>query len=216
MSGLVYGVGINDANYNIEKDLVLISELTGKKIRKKIWACPFYKAWARMLERCYSEKFHKTRNTYKGCAVCEDWKKFSNFKKWMEQQDWTGKQLDKDLLIPGNKIYSPETCVFVDKAINLFMTDCKASRGKFPIGVAFVTRDKVFQASCSNPLAKKKDYLGTFDCPIKAHLAWRKRKHEIACMLADMQKDERIASALRKRYLPMPEQTKQESAGHEQ
>lgn len=50
-----------------------------------------------------------------GCSVCEEWLTFSNFKRWMEQQDYEGKALDKDLLVSQNKTYSSETCVFVPR-----------------------------------------------------------------------------------------------------
>jgi len=39
----------------------------------------------------------------------------------MERQDWEGKHLDKDILIPGNKIYSPDRCIFVSSLINLLI-----------------------------------------------------------------------------------------------
>ena len=76
-----------------------------------------------MLQRCYSESHLVRQPTYKGCSVCEEWLTFSNFKSWMEQQDWEGKQLDKDLLVYKNKIYSPETCVFVSSVINSFFVE---------------------------------------------------------------------------------------------
>jgi hypothetical protein len=119
----------------------------------------------------------------------------------METQEWLGKELDKDLLSQGNKIYSPETCVFVDLNVNHFILDRSAKRGDFPIGVSF---DKVrgkFQSYCGNPFTGKSSNLGYFDCPEKAHEAWRKRKHELACQLADLQTNERVANALRSRYL---------------
>ena len=50
----------------------------------------------------------------------------------MEQQDYDGKHLDKDLLVCNNKVYSPETCVFVPREINQFLTKSNNSRGKYP------------------------------------------------------------------------------------
>ena len=153
-----------------------------------------------MLKRCYSEKAQERNPMYAGCSVHHGWHKFSAFRAWMETQDWQGRELDKDLLISGNKIYSPESCVFVDSMTNTFIIDCGSARGAYPIGVYFDKHAKKFQAKCSNPFRKKQDYLGYFFCPNEAHLAWRKRKNELANQLADLQTDDRVANALRLRY----------------
>lgn len=187
---LVYGIGLNDADYAV-----------GPKIDGRQIICPFYRVWRSMIERCYDHKSHAKYPTYICCSVCPEWLRFSAFKAWMEAQEWQGKALDKDLLIPGNKIYSPAACAFVDPSINSFLTDSAAIRGKFPIGVNLNKPAKKYQASCNNQFIKKKEHLGLFDCPVKAHEAWRARKHELACQLADKQTDQRIANALRTRFL---------------
>ena len=186
---LVYGIGINDADY------VVRPTVNGKSVK-----CPYYEAWKGILKRSYSEKFQERQPTYKGCSVCPEWISFMNFRKWMMTQDWQGKDLDKDLLFEGNKVYSPATCVFVDQATNTFTVDCGRSRGEYPIGVSFQKDLGKFTAKCSNPFNKKREYLGLFTCPNQAHLAWRKRKHELANQLADLQTDVRVAEALRTRY----------------
>lgn len=193
---LVRGVGINDADYNIGKK----EFINGK--HEIVWMCPFYQTWVNILHRCYYEKQHLRRPTYKGCSVCEEWFTFSNFKVWMETQDWQGKQLDKDLLKEGNKVYSPEYCIFVDPKINTFVTDRGASRGDYMIGVCWHKRAGKFQSNCSNPFTSKKEYLGLFTNELEAHLAWKHRKHELACMLADSGycTDPRLAEVLRTRY----------------
>lgn len=187
---LVFGVGLNDADYHV------LTKVNGKPVR-----CPFYQMWSNMLLRCYDEKFQDKNPTYIGCSVCDEWLVFSKFKSWMETQDWQDRQLDKDLLAVGNKVYSPNVCVFVDKATNLFTIDSGASRGKHPIGASFDNRTRKFRAQCSNPITRKNELLGYFTCPEQAHQAWRKRKHEFACQLADLQSDPRVANALRTRYL---------------
>lgn len=78
-----------------------------------------YCAWKDMLRRCYDEKFHLNRGTYADCSVCEDWHNYQNFAKWFyKQKRQTGWQLDKDILIKGNREYSPRACRFVPVAIN--------------------------------------------------------------------------------------------------
>lgn len=187
---LVCGVGVNDADYVVQQTV------NGKRV----W-CPFYRVWAHMLERCYNKKFHARRLTYIGCSVCDEWLLFSNFKAWMQKQDWVGKQLDKDLLLKGNKVYSPENCVFVDLMTNSFTTDSSASRGEWPIGVCFNKPVGKFQSNIHNPFTKKQEHIGYFNCSDEAHLAWKKRKHELSCQIADLQTDRRVADALRARYV---------------
>lgn len=190
MTKLVHGIGINDVE---EKTWIHVD---GRRIKH-----PVYKRWIHMLARCYSKRELNLRPTYHGCTVCEEWHRFSNFKRWMESQDWQGKQLDKDLLVKGNKIYSPDTCIFISQQLNSFSNDMKASRGQWPLGVDFNKRMGKFHARCCNPITKKHDSVGFFDCPDVAHKEWKKHKHWIACQLADMQTDERLAASLMVRYL---------------
>ncbi len=70
-----------------------------------------------MLQRCYSESYLNKRPSYRGCSVCEEWKTFSNFMAWMKNKNMENLELEKDILVPGNKLYSPETCVFVSRWI---------------------------------------------------------------------------------------------------
>ena len=196
---LAYGAGINDADYVVEKRET-IGYVDGKQKRKLVWFCTYYKAWDNMLKRCYYIKTQELRTTYKGCTVSEEWLTFSNFKAWMEKQDWEGKQLDKDLLFEGNKIYRPETCVFVTGAVNSFTTDSGATRGEWLIGVYWHKPSEKFLAKCSNPLSGEREYLGLFTCEQEAHEAWLKRKLEIAHELAAIQTDPRVAKALIDRY----------------
>jgi hypothetical protein len=195
---LVYGVGINDADYEVyEYEYVIVD---GMKKQKMVWCCPYYRTWKDMLQRCYSDKYQERRPTYKGCSVSEEWLTFSVFKSWMEEQDWEGKQLDKDLLFEGNKVYSKETCVFVTQKVNSFTLDCGASKGEWLIGVFWNKKNGKFMSRCCNPLTKKREYLGLFLDELEAHNAWLKRKLEIAHQLAAIQDDERVAKALIARY----------------
>ena len=192
----VHGIGVNNADYAVTKS----EKVNGKS--KIVWTCPYYVVWKHMLERCYHEPYLKKYPTYRGCSVCPEWIYFMTFKAWMMSQDFEGRQLDKDILSEGNKVYSPETCRFVNKDLNKFLNDNGATRGEWPLGV-YCKKDKSkFVAHCRNPFTKKQEYLGYFDCPQAAHEVWRKRKHEIALALADLQDDEAIAEALRKRFAP--------------
>lgn len=186
----VFGVGIND----------LGRDVTWKEDGKKK-VCPVYRTWQNMLGRCYDLEFHKRHPSYLECYVLDEWIYASDFERWMLTQDWQGKQLDKDILFPGNKLYSPDTCAFVDQKVNLFIVDTAATRGEWPIGVSWTTRDEAFKAEIRNPFTKRREGLGYYDNPEVAHLAWKRRKHEFACQYADQQTDPRVAEALRTRYL---------------
>jgi hypothetical protein len=167
---LVRGVGINDADYVVQV-FKTIGYLGGKK-RKLVWVCPFYGRWMSMLTRCYSENYQSKYPSYKGCSVVREWLTFSNFKSWMELQDWEGKQLDKDILFPGNKIYGPDTCVFVDARVNSFIIERAADRGEWPIGVCFDKSRGKYVATCSSVVTGKVKVLGHFKTPEEAHQAW--------------------------------------------
>ena len=196
---LVYGVGINDADYVTQK-METIGYVNGKQKMKLVWECPYYRSWKGMLMRCYSDKYQEKYPTYKGCSVSEEWLRFSNFKRWMEKQDFEGMHLDKDLLFEGNKVYSADNCVFVTSTVNNFTIDRGNDRGECLIGVYWNKRDGVFQSRCSNPFTKKREHLGLFTCELEAHQAWLKRKLELATLLAAEQTDERVAKALIERY----------------
>ena len=117
---LVYDKGMNDLEDPIRKD--------GKSLK-------FYNIWKSMLQRCYSEKSLSKHRTYRGCTVCPNWLSLSNFKEWFEANYRDGMELDKDILIPSNKIYSSDTCRFVPHYINSLLCDSGAARGELPLGV---------------------------------------------------------------------------------
>lgn len=193
---LIHNIGINDANYIIMKH----KKINGK--RKIVWRCNFYSIWAHMIERCYSKRYHEKNPTYIDCSIDKNWFYFSNFRSWMVTKDYLDKQLDKDLLFPGNKVYSPETCVFISSKINTFILDCCLCRGKWPIGVNYLERTKKFIARCRNPFTGKKEHIGCFKDPNDAHIAWKARKYEYARKLASLENDTRIKNALLNRFLP--------------
>jgi len=186
---LVYGVGVNDADY-----------LVRPRISGKMVTCPFYAAWHSMLKRCHCAKFQAKRPTYIGCSVVPEWLSFMAFRAWMIRRNWVGNDLDKDILVPGNKVYGPQTCVFISGGLNNFTIDRAADRGEWPIGIYWNKQKGKFLAQCNNPFTGKREYLGYFTCPDEAHEAWRKRKHELSLQLAAEQTDPRLAAALATRY----------------
>lgn len=199
---LVHGVGINDADYAVTRSEKVLKE-NGKFRNVQVWICPFYQRWRTMLGRVYSSTSRKFCKNYADCVVCEEWHLFSTFRGWMQWQDWEGKELDKDILIKGNKTYSPETCVFVDKIVNTFFNEREAVRGEYPTGVdkRKVSKSKPFIAYCSNPFTGVREYLGYYSTSNEAHKVWLKRKTELAILLADMQTNPKVAEAIILKYI---------------
>jgi hypothetical protein len=134
-----------------------------------------YTIWRAMLSRCYSSKSSGKDITYKGCSVAKDWHNFQVFAKWFEDNYVDGYELDKDLLVVGNKVYSEDTCVFIPRRFNCFITGKSLNR-RLPVGVYYHhNKSKPYEACCSNENGTK-EYLGYFNTPEQASLAWKKCK----------------------------------------
>lgn len=155
----LFGIANNDANYIVQPIV------SGKQV-----VCPIYQIWKDMLKRSYSQKFQEKNPTYAGCSVDNEWLTFSNFRRWVKKQEWENKQLDKDILIIGNKEYSPGRCVFVSRLVNNLLTDSAASRGNLPQGIYLDNKEGRYKAQCS---AKGKvKNLGYFNTVPEAELAY--------------------------------------------
>lgn len=200
---LVYGFGINDVDYAVQIK-VDVPSTTGKRQRKLLWMCPYYKKWFCILERCYSERFLTKRPTYRGCYVDESWRRLSDFIKWVDSQpnkNWEHCEPDKDILEVGNRCYGPNTVVFVTRDLNLFIGNDKYGKDT-SVGYYWHKLVGKYQSLIQNPFTKQQERIGWHTDPLEAHLSWKSKKHEYACKLADLQSDERIATALRNRYKP--------------
>jgi len=84
-----------------------------------------YDTWNNMIERCYSFKSHAKRPTYEDCSVVDEWHNFQVFADWFELNYIEGMQIDKDIRVKGNKVYSPETCKFVSAKENSIEASAK-------------------------------------------------------------------------------------------
>lgn len=182
---LVCGVGVNDADYKVTY------MFEGKR-----HTCKFYYTWHNMLKRCYSGTLKERHPSYENAVCCEKWLLFSNFKAWMMTQDWEGKQLDKDLLFPQNKLYSPETCLFIACNLNKFLTIRQNDRGPWPVGVTFDKKFGKFRADRGTGKRGERCFLGYFDTPEEAHAAWAQSKIEQATQFAAEQHNPIVAEAL--------------------
>ncbi len=160
----------------------------GKHIRE-------YKLWQDMLGRCYYAKLHKRLPSYSDCTASNNFKYFPYFKEWCNNQvgfnskDDKGKpfQLDKDMLLKGNNIYSENTCVFIPQEINLLLTSCKSKRGELCVGVSLEKKSKKF-VSYINILGEHK-YLGSFNEEVEAFLVYKEAKESHIKTVANKWKD---------------------------
>ena len=142
-----------------------------------------YELWTHMLQRCYSDTnvcdTSKKRNpTYTGCEVSENFKYYEYFYEWCNKQigfGVEGWQLDKDLLVKGNKVYSEGSCVFIPKEINQLLTKRTASRGECLIGVYWNKRANAFKAQVGKNKGGR-EYLGYFKTELEAFNAYKKAK----------------------------------------
>ena len=151
----VYGVGISDLPHTHGTDA--------------------YNRWHGMLKRCYySKERTKRRQSYADCVVCSEWLRFSVFKQWYDANYIEGCALDKDILVKGNRVYSPETCCFVPQEINGLVIQNKSRRNSYPIGVfpiKYSNRTK-YRASMNDV------YIGTYDTPEEAFQAYKSTKEQ--------------------------------------
>ena len=149
-----------------------------------------YASWSSMLQRAYDPKLINIHETYRDVFVCEEWHNFQTFAEWFYQQpnaENVGFQLDKDLKVIGNKVYSPDTCSFIPQRVNKLLVDCGASRGEYPIGVSFHKPTGKFQANLSVNGSYR--YLGLFSTAEEASRAYKISKESYIKEVAEEYKD---------------------------
>ena len=155
-----------------------------------------YSTWNSMLRRCYDHKLHKKHPTYIDCEVCDEWLCFQNFAKWYYDNYYEIKgqkmALDKDILHKGNKIYSPENCIFVPQTINSLFVKSDKTRGESCIGTNL--KNGKYQVHCSliNPETGKSKikHLGRYETQEKAFEIYKYYKEKNIKEVADYYKDE--------------------------
>lgn len=151
-----------------------------------------YVVWNDMIRRCYSRKKQSSSPTYMECIVCDEWLDYQVFADWYDKHEYRDYdyQLDKDILIPENKIYSPEYCCFVPHEINSLFTSHGAKRGEYPQGVYFHKASGKYSAALS--ICGDQTNLGLFNCPNEAYQAYKVSKEQHVKNVANKWRD-RIA-----------------------
>ncbi len=127
-----------------------------------------FTVWRSMLCRCYNEKFLNTCKTYKGTEVSEIWHSYLNFKNWFDstypKDLHLYLELDKDLMQQGikNKVYSPNTCVWLPKNVNSFLTNKRIDNSTGYIGVSWSNTHKKFTVQINVFGENKRKSIGNF------------------------------------------------------
>lgn len=189
---LVHGVGFNDQTHVAKQE-------DGTYAKS-------YRLWTKMLGRCYSPSIHKDFPTYIACEVSENFKSYTFFKEWCDKQvgydefDDCGAafQLDKDILVKGNKVYSEDTCCFVPKRVNNLLVTSKTRRGEHPVGCHVAVGGKKYLVHITDD-KKTRTYLGGFATAIEAFSVYKNAKEKIIKRTANEWKDridERVYQAL--------------------
>lgn len=178
----VYGVGyLGEGKYKASEN--------GKKTKA-------YEVWRNMLKRCYDPYYINKNLTYIDCYVCNEWLNFQIFAEWWENNVYNCNnermELDKDILIKRNKIYSPKTCMIVPHRINILFVKSNARRGEYPIGATYDKNNNKLKVYCCILENKSKSiYLGSFplDKPFQAFTTYKKYKENYIKYVADEYKD---------------------------
>lgn len=129
-----------------------------------------YKTWKGMFSRCYDKK-NKYNSNYLGIvSICDKWHNYQNFAEWFEKNYIKGFELDKDILVKDNKIYSDKTCCFVPHEINNLFKTNQNKKYDLPIGVFYREKRKKYISMFNNKT------LGYFDNKEKAFEVYKKEK----------------------------------------
>lgn len=129
---------------------------------------PAYKVWQSMIKRCYSSK--DKEQPYAGVVVCKDWHDFQHFAEWYNSYPYDrepGWELDKDLILKGNKEYGPSVCSFLPTEVN----SCVIKLG----GVYFHNKSGKYIAQCRTSKASR--YIGLYLTEYAAMEAYNEEKH---------------------------------------
>lgn len=163
----VFGIGyIGEGDYPIS-------------VNSKATKC--YEVWRSMIIRCYDKKLHIKEPSYKDCFVDSDWLCFQTFAKWFDANYYElpneKTQLDKDIKIPGNKKYGPDTCIFVPNTINqIFIKYEKCINSETNLKGIRKVGDKYLVRGTSNGQMVHIGYYNTIDEAIIAYDNFIKNK----------------------------------------
>lgn len=137
--------------------------------------------WGNVLMRCKIGGAAQTRNpTYIGCTMSENFKNFQFFAEWCQAQIGYGKpkyDIDKDILVQGNKEYHEDKCVFVPHPLNSFLVANDSRRGKYPQGIHLASCGQLKVNVCVNGTMQ---HIGIYKTEQAAYAAYKQAKESEA------------------------------------
>lgn len=173
---MVYNVGKIGNKYPSKKN--------GKQLKE-------YVTWRSMLERCFDYKYKTKRPTYRNVVCCDEWLLYEKFYEWLHEQEnfdkWlngTGWAVDKDILVKGNKIYSPDACCLVPNNVNALFIGRANENKDLPIGVTKTCG--LFRAKRSNQITGK-EYYSLHRTPEEAFMAYKSYKESLIKQVAEQE-----------------------------
>jgi len=93
-------------------------------------------------------------------------------------------EIDKDILVEGNRDYSVSTCAYVPKYINNLLLSADDVRGDYPLGVHLHRQTGKFRAKCKG-LDGKNCHIGLYQTAEDAHNAWQRYKSGVIIAKVD-------------------------------
>ena len=150
-----------------------------------------YQKWLIMLGKCYNPELLKKYKSYQGNKVCNMWLNFQVFEKWYKKNHYTVDNelmfLNKNIIVPNSKIYSPKTCIFVPKTINnLFVTHYNRKRIKSPNNICKLNNKYVIRYTDLNNNRKTLGIVKNLD---EAIVLLENKKKELIEEVAQKYKD---------------------------
>jgi hypothetical protein len=147
-----------------------------------------YILWAAIIRRCY--KWSKEKDAcYEGCTIADEWKCYSDFYNDCikdERHTYNDWQLDKDLLVKGNKVYSKDTCCFLPREINSFLQGGKSKNKGLPVGVYLRENGKCYRVILG--VKGKLLHLGQYTSVKEAAQVYKEAKEKHLKSLAEQYK----------------------------
>lgn len=131
-----------------------------------------YNVWQGIFLRCGNRKV----KSYADCTVCNEWRDYNSFEKWCNNPEngyQEGYQIDKDILVKGNREYSPDKCCFVPREINMLLVMGDSRPRNLPRGV---TKGRGGKFISKISICGESYYLGSFDTVDEASQAYKNFK----------------------------------------
>lgn len=141
---------------------------------------PYMQLWCGIRSRTLNDNFKQKHKSYLNCTLCPEWMCLQNFCDWADSTypkefpdvAW---EIDKDLL-SNSGVYSPETCCWLPKEINLFLSK-KSEKGIYEKEGKRGSSFALFVREGTEVYKEKKGhYIGSYPTYADAVAKWKEVK----------------------------------------